>query len=112
MKKLIFCSFVFFMLFLFPVAGMSKPEPENIPETIIGYPVYLGNAPFEQLAIKVAQNDGEPEVYLQIEFPEDSKLTENEIATLQGYKVKFFGYTEDKPGGYTNQIFILLGYKK
>ncbi len=100
------------MFFSFSVAGMSKPEPENIPETIIGYPVYLGNAPFEKLAIKVAKKDGEPEVYLQIEFPEDSKLTEKEISELQGYKVKFFGYTEDKPSEYTKQIFKLIGYKK
>ncbi|WP_407399495.1 hypothetical protein [Treponema sp.] len=112
MKKLIFCILAILMFFSFSLAGMSNSGLKKKSKTITGSPVYLGNAPFEKLAIKVAPKDGNPEVYLQIEFPEDSELTEKEISALQGYKVNFFGYIENRPGVYTNQIFVLTGYKK
>lgn len=116
MKKIIFMQAVVF--FAAAVFAMSKPKEEVFmeepaskgTEKLTGYPVYIGNAPFERLAVEIPQKNGGKILY-QIEIPEGSKITEKELSDFQGYEVQFTGKIKDEISFLGVKIFVISGYK-
>lgn len=108
MKNIAVLCFLFFAVF--SGFSMSRPKVDDVPDIITGSPVYIGNVPFERLAVEVSEKDGKKIVY-QLEIPEGSKITERELSALQGRKVQFSGKITDDFSFPGTKIFIISGYK-